>query len=518
MKKENIMFKKTLLAVSLLGVASHGAASTLAVTETVTSPQAVTTSTELAAADAITLTTNQASIAAGAVLKLTFSAAPNNATLIDQSSTGDCAALSYSGTTDAGKTLNYTLTAAVLTGCEIHFGDNDKDGTPAGDVTATFDIADVGTTPVTVSASFSDIGDGIDPATAVDVISKAAADQYSVTVAGTSKIVNVENERKSFTAGADDTITITFGDTGPGLEVSAASTDVTFEIDGDFGWADDAATAAVYDVAAGAIGCTTTGGGAVTVGTGASAPTASLYTFNVAAPVNGDVITCTLTPQVGVLAVELPQDDFDVSGTVAFTDEEAAAGTQAIASTDAGQWGINGASVKVFSVPFGAEVESHSIFVSNSGDTTGAITGRMVWNGNAPVDFSLGNISANANKYLNVIDALGAEKPTFGRADITFTVNAPAAAITFTAGYTTAAGRANLFMEQQANIDGISSSASSSAATAATQSTTAATQSTAAASSADTACANLAAGLSADDAGAGAADSGDGVYATTACP
>lgn len=508
------MFKKTLIAVSLLGVASHGAASTLAVTETVASSQGVTTSTVLLANDAITLTTAQASIAAGAVLKLTFSAAPNNATLIDQSSTADCAALSYSGTTNAGKTLNYTLTAAVLTGCAIHFGDDDKDGSPTGDVPATFDIADVGTTPITVSASFSDIGDGIDPADAVDLMSMATAAQYSVTVAGTSKIVNVEQERKEFTAGVDDTITISFGDTAGVLEVSAAATDVTFAIDGDFGWADDAATAAVYDVAAGAIDCVNAGAGAVTVGTGAAAPTASLYTFNVATPANADVITCTLTPQVGDAAVVLPQDDFDVSGTVGFTDLEGAAGTQAIASADAGQWGINGASVKVFSVPFGAEVESHSIFVSNSGDTTGAITGRMVWNGNAPVDFSLGNISANANKYLNVMDALGADKPAFGRADVTFTVNAPAAAITFTAGYTTAAGRANLFMQQQANIDGLSSSASSSAATASTQATNAATDASAAHAATDIVCSNLVAGTD----GTGGDTLGDNKYTGTACP
>jgi len=218
-----------------------------------------------------------------------------------------------------------------------------------------------------------------------------------------------------------------------------------------------------------------------------------------------------MTPQTGDDAVALPKDDFDVSGTVAFTDSEAEAGSQPIASTDAGEWTINGASVTVFAVPFGAEVESHSIFVSNAGDTTGAITGSMVWNGNDAVEFDLGNIQAKANKYLNVIDALTAEgeKPAFGRADITFTVNAPSGDITFTAAYNTAEGRANLYMEQQANIHGLSSNASSKAATAATQSTTAATQSTAAASSAGTACANLAAGT--DGAGTDA-------YGTTACP
>jgi len=116
-------------------------------------------------------------------------------------------------------------------------------------------------------------------------------------------------------------------------------------------------------------------------------------------------------------------------------------------------------------VPFGPEVESHSIFVSNSGTATGAVTGSMVWNGNDAVEFSLGDVQAKANKYLNVMGALEAlgEKPPFGRADLTFTVNAPAAAITMTAAYNTAEGRANLFMAEQANIASISNAAKTSA-------------------------------------------------------
>ena len=92
------------------------------------------------------------------------------------------------------------------------------------------------------------------------------------------------------------------------------------------------------------------------------------------------------------------------------------------------------------------------------------------------------------------LDAIG-EKPAFGRADLTLTVNSPEADITFTAGYTTATGRSNLFMQEQANLATVTNSAltqattaatqstagATSAATAATQATTAATQSTAAA-------------------------------------
>jgi hypothetical protein len=94
----------------------------------------------------------------------------------------------------------------------------------------------------------------------------------------------------------------------------------------------------------------------------------------------------------------------------------------------------------------------------------------MIWNGNPAVEFPLGNIQAGANKYLNVMDALttAGEKPAFGRADITFTVNAPAADITMTAAYNTAEGRANLFMQEQANIATVSNSALTQATASAT--------------------------------------------------
>jgi hypothetical protein len=190
--------------------------------------------------------------------------------------------------------------------------------------------------------------------------------------------------------------------------------------------------------------------------------------------------------------------------------------------------------VKVFSVPFGSEVESHSIFVSNKGATTGAISGSVAWNGNAPVAIDLGNVQANANKYLNVMAALegiGA-KPPFGRADITFTVNSPAADITFTAGYTTAAGRANLYMEEQANLSGISNAAKTSSAAAATSSAAGATSAAASATSAaaaatdaaaahaavDVTCANLAAGADADGNAGGDVTAASTKYIATACP
>jgi hypothetical protein len=284
--------------------------------------------------------------------------------------------------------------------------------------------------------------------------------------------------RYDFSPDADDTIVFNVVDLGGTQEVDATAnaqngtitgatlTGVTYVIDGNFAWAENIAedpAVAGFQLAAGAVSCS--GGGGVTEGTGVNLPTATSYTFTT---VSAAAVTCTLSAQANSLKIALPTDDFDISATVAFNDTASTpvAGTLALGNTDAGIWGINGASVKVFAVPFGAEVESHSIFVSNKGDSTGAITASVVWNGNSPVTVDLGNVEASANKYINLIGAMTAagNKPAFGRADVTFTVNAPASDITFTAGYTTAAGRANLFMVEQANISTITNASATDSA------------------------------------------------------
>jgi len=468
--KENNMFRKSLTALALMGVASHGAASTLATAgEVVVTPEAAKTLTVVGAND-FTLTIVAASVATGSVANITFTKAPANPNTITAAHTDTDASgavvLSYSGATNGGKTLNYTASDVLTATDVITFGG------------AEFAIADVTSTPITVDASFTDVGTGIDPAAAkLELITLTATNQFGLDVTtDADAVVDVEAARYAF-VGADDDIvfatTDTDGDTEAlalgaqqGTVQGATLTGVTYTLSGDFAWAEDIAedpVVAGFQLAAGAVACA--GGGGVTEGTGDNAPTATAYTFSTA---DGTAVTCTLTPQAPASKIVLPTAEFEVSSTVAYTDLAdvavvagaspalaAAAGTQAVAAEDAGEWTINGAETTVFAVPFGSEVESHSIFVSNSGDTTGAISASMRWNGNDPVVFSLGNIEAGANKYLNIIEALTAagELPPFGRADITFTVNAPKAAIAITAGYNTANGRTNLFVEDQTPID-----------------------------------------------------------------
>ena len=474
------MFKKTIIAASLLGLASTGSASTITVAApAVKSDQGILTSVGVAGASFVVAT--EVAITSGSTIQVAYNKAPTNPSAVS-ATVAACAGtptITYAGATSGGTVLNYTVNNAVANlpiGCELTFG-------AVANKAPSFAKADVVAGAITATASWTVVGTGVDPVAAPKtIVSMLGKDQYGLVVTTKANAtVDVEAARKAYTnSETADTIVLTYKDFGGG----ATDTKSVITLTGDFSWADDPQTAA-FDVGV-RRGQTpiAVAGWALGDGTTAPKPTATTLSLYKATPADGDTATITFAPLVTAgtgtaattddhAAVSLPNDSFTVSQVTSFTDEVAApntgSGTQSVASASAGAWALNGASVKVFSVPFGSEVESHSIFVSNKGATTGAISGSVAWNGNAPVSIDLGNVQANANKYLNVMAALegiGA-KPAFGRADITFTVNSPAADITFTAGYTTAAGRANLYMEEQANLSGISNAAKVSAAAAA---------------------------------------------------
>jgi len=496
------MFKKTLIAATLLGLASSGSASVLTATQVTKSAEGILTSVGVVGGSFAVV--NAITIPSGSTIQTTYSVAPTNPSLISATvaTCGGGETISYAGATSNGTVLNYTVAAGVATlptTCATTFG--------AG-VAPVFTKAQVEAGAITTAASWTVVGSGVDPATydagnaTGAILSLQAAPQFGLTVSGVADaVVDVEDNRETYVAGVTDVITLTHTDTGGGAVLTGtAATSSVITITGDFTWADDPLTAA-FDVgtrgAPAQVPVAVGGTGDYVIGNGtngAPAPTATTLSLVDTNPTNGQTAVVTFTPLIDnnqgtaadatddIVAVALPNVAFTASQVVTYNDEVAPVpgnGTQSVAAASAGAWTLNGASVKVFAVPFGSEVESHSIFVANSGTSTGAITGSVVWHGNAAVAIDLGNVQANANKYLNVMAALDAigEKPAFGRADITFTVNSPAADITFTAAYNTAQGRANLFMVEQANMSTLSS--------------TAATQATAAAATAAITCANV---------------------------
>jgi hypothetical protein len=472
------MLKRSLLAAGLLGLASGAyAVSSIAPNTAVSiTPQAIGAAGVLVKAKDFVITVGDDIDLNGKSLQIDFSVAPVAALLpatlaVSVCGGGEISSVAYAGLTNAGKTVNYTIAGnnnnpatCKLTVPNIHFAK-----------------ADVTTTGITAKSSFTIVGTGVSQSTAATIIKKSA-DQFKVTVATkANEKIDVNDSRESYVGGANDTIVFSLADNATG---DAAIDGVTFgthevSLTGDFSWADNPLTAA-FDPMTARQGQTPITAPNLTLDT-VKTTTTKLVLDGAA---NNSPYTITMTPLTDanltdadatndVVAVAIPVQTFTVGTTASFTDKALAAdgtnafaaGTQVVAAVAAGAHALNGASTKIFAVPFGPEIESHNIFISNSGTSTGAITGTLSYAGNDDVEFSLGNVVPGV-QYLNIMSALEAidAKPAFGRADITLTVNSPEADITFTAGYTTATGRSNLFMQQQANISTLSSAASTSAA------------------------------------------------------
>lgn len=480
------MFKRSMLVAAMLGLTSGAHAVSLITPNAKPNitPQAVGAGTYVQAQEFKVTITDDLDLN-GKSMQVTFSkpliAALMPTTLTEDDSAAGCDAgaitsVTYAGLTNDNKTANYTFVS-----------DNAKD---PGDCVVKvnkmyFAAGDLTTTGITAVSSFTLIGSGVSPSLSKTVLD-LSKDQFKVTVGtAANEKINVNTARKTYAGGDADTIVFTVGDLNSGNDtISGTVTGQEITITGDFSWADDPLTP-TFDP--------TTQGNRLTVpvaitGSAAFVPAKSSTTSLVFSDTNNDgTYTLTLTPiknnnladanaKNDVNAVAMPVSTYTVGTKVSYTDvsvdalgaDKTLAGSQIVAGVAAGAHALNGASTKIFAVPFGSEVESHNIFVSNSGKSSGAITGSLSYAGNAAVAMDLGTANPGVT-YLNVMAALEAlgEKPAFGRGDLTLTVNAPETDITFTAGYTTATGRANLFMQEQANIAAISNAAKTSAAAAA---------------------------------------------------
>jgi hypothetical protein len=475
-----MMLKRSLLAAGLLGLAAGANAVSLvtpATTGLTLTPQAIGAAGVVVEAKDFTITVTDDIDLNGKSMQIDFSVAPVAALLPSSLAVTVCADsvmadLTYAGLTNDGKTVNYSIAGdnanpatCVITVPDIHFAK-----------------ADLTTTGITATSSFTIVGTGVSKSLAKTIID-LGADQFKVTV-GTkaNEKIDVNDSRESYVGGTADTIVFTVGDTATNVAAIDGVTFGTHEmtITGDFSWADNPLTATFDPTTARQSQTPVAISGGATLDTVKTTTTSLVFDDTN----NDGTYTLTMTPLVDanltdadatndVVAVAIPVQTFTVGTTAAYTDEAkasdgtsaAVAGTQTVAAVAAGAHSLNGASTTIFAVPFGPEIESHNIFISNSGTSTGAITGTLKYAGNTDVEFSLGNVVAGV-QYLNIMSALEAigEKPAFGRADIALTVNSPEADITFTAGYTTATGRSNLFMTQQGNLDTLSSAASTSAA------------------------------------------------------
>jgi hypothetical protein len=472
------MFKRSMLVAAMVGLSSgaHAVSLITANAKPNITPQATGAAGVYVQAQEFKVTITDDLDLNGKSMQITFNKALIPAlmptTLTEDDSAAGCDAgaitsVTYAGLTNSNKTANYSFV-----------GDNSKD---PGDCIVKvnkmyFAKADLTTSGITAVSSFTLIGSGVSPSISKTVLD-LTKDQFKVTVdTAANEKINVNTARKTYVGDTKDTIVFTVGDLAGADTLGGTVTGQEITITGDFSWADDPSTTAFDPTTAGdraTVPVAITGGAAFVA---AKSSTSSLvfsdtnndgaYTLTLTPIVNNNLGDADLTDDVN--AVAIPVSTYTVGTKVAYTDvsvdalgaDKTLAGSQLVAGVAAGAHALNGASTKVFAVPFGPEVESHNIFVSNSGASAGAITGTLNYAGNTAVDFPLGTANPGVT-YLNIVSALAAlgEKPAFGRGDISLTVNAPEADITFTAGYTTAAGRANLFMQEQANIATVSNAA-----------------------------------------------------------
>jgi len=430
------MFKKTLLALTVVGMSSTAmGAITVADATLKPTPQRVTTDGAYTS-DAITATVN-ANYAAGDTLSIVLShdvdATQVFATtaVASTSCTGgaDSMSVTYAGYDAAAKTATYTVNAAtaVTLGCVIPVPGIIFDG-------AVIAAADKVTASLSTSKGFGTLESTATPYELFDV----AATQYTVTVAAGTEadgtalnaVIDVSEGRYQFTALAADSVTLGLVNAGTAAALySQLEATSTMTVSGDFSWA------AVTDAA----GAVTYPGVTVADGTGTKgAVTTTASSVSWVATTAGTYVL-TLTPQAASKAVVLPKTTYTLSTTVAY--KKAAADTavlsEAIASA-AGAWTLNGANITAYGIPNGGTVDSF-LWVSNTGAEEGAITVDVTCDGVTTTGVDGGTATGKTNTRIAAlvqaaVDAAGTCAAT-SRYDAAITVNAPVANITVAAGY-----------------------------------------------------------------------------------
>jgi len=329
----------------------------------------------------------------------------------------DSIILNYFGKTEVAGEIKYRFTqiedltapdgiTTVGATCEFDNGTND------------YDMAG---TAVSVSWS-SDLETG-----ASAVLSSVLEDnQFAINIgAGANdsfdETVDVGDDRKTFEDGdTSDTATVQVTET-----TAVAYTDATYGVtstitlNGDFSYMFDGDDAQIddYDVT-------------VALG-GADKPTTVTKTgVTWTADAIGDyVITLSVPAAEDDRTQEiLVNEPFTIDANIVYTNTvlgqgDVAAGSAALAITNAGSHDLNATSVTVYSVPFSAGV-IQLIWVSNGSAIAGDVSATFTHDGSTSSSYTLGSVAGNTNMRVDDLlkTAAGDDYPTDGRGDITVTV------------------------------------------------------------------------------------------------
>jgi hypothetical protein len=228
--------------------------------------------------------------------------------------------------------------------------------------------------------------------------------------------------------------------------VTAGTDSVVHTITGDFSNLDnDTATAGIQ---------TTDAAQYASTGTGCT----------VAFPTTGASVTLTDTLS-DFCAVELiapntaviPTQTFTMDSVFTFTPNTGSAATATTAGQALGSWALNGASITVYSMPFGAAVDQF-LWVSNAGASAATVSGTVTQGGETWGPYTLETIAGKSTAKVSddLATQLTAAGKTinFSRANITLTAPVKAADITVNASYKHIADADRLAVETSDTIDG----------------------------------------------------------------
>ncbi|MDC0052697.1 hypothetical protein OAK05_00385 [Gammaproteobacteria bacterium] len=454
------MFKKTLVTLTALGLASNAmalslqkdvavpAAGTVHVLQTPATSHVATIDAYAATAFIIHL---DADYSDGDTVQLTYSGAaidednvfPTTSIALVKTTGKTCAdgqRAAFAGFNSSTQTVTYVLdTSAVTDGCTMAIPVISADGASLA-ANDTFSVSGVGSTAYGTLESF----------TAVKLID-VAVDNITQTVATPlDGIVDVENGRYQFTTApgtATDVVTIATTE-GANAFGAADLLGATHVISGDFGWTKKTAA----DGTVSRVG--------VAVSNAATGPvvTDTTVTWTSAAGTVSNAVT--LTPQTGDDKKVLPATTYSLATAYTYDNGPDAAVLNGSFTAALGAWTLNGASVTAYGIPNQAAVTPF-LWVQNKGTSNGDITVDVRCDGASISGIAAGQAAPMANTSIGVAVQAGVDAAgtcTVGsRYDAVVTVNGPAADMTVNAGYrVTAADGSNdrLSLETSDSLDG----------------------------------------------------------------
>ena len=420
------MFKKTLVALALTTAAMSANAAVTSATPNVVSIEGSVGAASIAV-PALTVTL-AAEYAVGDTFTFTLSGAEFDTTSAPVVSfgagfTNDPAVGLLSKT---ATTATFRVTA-VPSPSESFIG-ADKTFILNGATLKTTSVAAAGDIKIAYSAKTS-TGLVLDNAgTATSTVVTGVSQISSSATKKLNAVIDVENERKQFTAG-DDTITTDILTVTPVIAAAAVNpvvyTGATHVIKGDFSWMESDGDAGI-DAAELA---------AAFAATGADTYTSTINTAGdeitvTVADAGGNTVeamtaTFTVLGKAVSTAPILPTQSYTIDSTIKYNTAAPAAATKTIASASAGAWTLNGFDEDIVFMPFSSQY-AQSITVSNTGSVDSAITVDITAGGNTYTKTLAATASPKATTDISSeVKAFATESGVMGNAHIKVVVNSP---------------------------------------------------------------------------------------------